>query len=1258
MAKATQKWLSVALVFSLLVALLPARVQAAGATILITGLYTTTDADVNAITGKPKDDSRIDRFTSNPIDLRANITGISEEQVQNIYYEIFNPDTKQTVVEKLNKAVLSGNQIIFRNVSLTEGLNRITIRLGTNSNGVTSQPGWAYLTSIANITNLKIGDEPFVDDGFYPKNPQAGSTNSLTITGKAQNSTNVEASAMGVSGSQSSSFPDGFFTFVVMSDDSGNNTGFSGFNLKPGDNQMVFVTTNSTTLSSFRIQRSFIFDNGRAFAFHTNVKGASDGDYQLLAASPTVNSTAIDLDTDLKIPLVNGAPLYDRLKISADGMTSPLEIDLSKLNPTRTTSAYNVYNLKDTGHIQLDGTHRKLQTVTFLFTSSTGGAAVQQDFTMTYVKADSPTVTFVGIGSPSAVKDIEFQDLSSATTISELPRSLRIKTVNADFIDVMIDNNSATKTRIEAGREDYKLDQMLNGQHKITITPLDSKVGPDPINSVSYTLQINVAPYLILTNLSKGQVFDGVYPFSDNLLKGRLVSVSQAEMGKVKYSFNDLEEKTLADSLLPSKDGQFAINTTGINFNNGLNTVKFVIYNNGKVVTRATFEFFYYKDSAPSFTSVYPVNDKTNDFIPGSSDDVYSTQLDKVTIKGQMAGATQLKLTARSNNEQGAPVYRSVTIASLSTGSAPAVTGGDGTGSIWEKNNEIFFSSGKVGSSIFETNAITLSRFGDTTLEFEITNASNIKVTRTLTIHREPLPFQITSPALITNSKGQLQANITSNYQIVQIVSEGADKITFNDKKKGQAKVLDPNAYSFTYELSDLKSGTNSISFTIMKGSKKIPGTLILNYANTPVEGARFKTKLSSSVKAFNNQIQIKFPKSTFLTRNDSTKKPALYSERSLLFGIANGTTGQLVDLDYDQPFTSSSLTSLLEDRTGRFQPASPLYYMDAGFVSTLEKTPDSPEKGGLLPFSLSLLSQNSGKTLEAGNFYIDYEHRAPADNLVTSEKGQLTLQYDPNITQSAWRYVTVMRFGYHVNETGKMTATPEWENLGGVVDSKKNTITVPFQDFGYYRVFYLANSWTDVINHPWARNELDALYAKGYMYNLELNSFVPNQNITRGEFATLLVKIFDLPLNYSGKLTFTDLQSTTQSTKSSDYRYIETAARAGIIRGVTDNVFAPTLSISRQDAAVMIARAAKLKMTNDPDKSLTALQKQFTDAAKIDYYARTSVEAVNKAKFITGKPNLYAAGTFSFDPLNSFTRAEAAVVAVRVLQFKGKFPK
>lgn len=85
-----------------------------------------------------------------------------------------------------------------------------------------------------------------------------------------------------------------------------------------------------------------------------------------------------------------------------------------------------------------------------------------------------------------------------------------------------------------------------------------------------------------------------------------------------------------------------------------------------------------------------------------------------------------------------------------------------------------------------------------------------------------------------------------------------------------------------------------------------------------------------------------------------------------------------------------------------------------------------------------------------------------------------------------------------------------------------------------------------------------------------------------------------------------------------------------------------------------MIARAMSLKLGNNAT-DLAALQKLFTDTGSIvSVYSAPSILAAYKAGVISGIENKLVAGqkkaTFRFDPQANFTRADAAVMAQRIM--------
>ncbi|WP_107947453.1 S-layer homology domain-containing protein [Lysinibacillus parviboronicapiens] len=112
--------------------------------------------------------------------------------------------------------------------------------------------------------------------------------------------------------------------------------------------------------------------------------------------------------------------------------------------------------------------------------------------------------------------------------------------------------------------------------------------------------------------------------------------------------------------------------------------------------------------------------------------------------------------------------------------------------------------------------------------------------------------------------------------------------------------------------------------------------------------------------------------------------------------------------------------------------------------------------------------------------------------------------------------------------------------------------------------------------------------------------SYRPNDNVTRGEFASYLSKVLKLEAN-DGKV-FTDVPDT--------YMYltdIQLAATAGIITGYADGTFKPDAAISRQHMAIMLERAIDFLKIPKGTSSIT-----FKDNAAIikDYRPAVAVGA------------------------------------------------
>ncbi len=105
----------------------------------------------------------------------------------------------------------------------------------------------------------------------------------------------------------------------------------------------------------------------------------------------------------------------------------------------------------------------------------------------------------------------------------------------------------------------------------------------------------------------------------------------------------------------------------------------------------------------------------------------------------------------------------------------------------------------------------------------------------------------------------------------------------------------------------------------------------------------------------------------------------------------------------------------------------------------------------------------------------------------------------------------------------------------------------------------------------PYVRTAMDKEIIKGY----EDNTFRPNNKLTRKEMAVIVMKAFGYTEAVNGQLGFADSKSIPSWAKG----YVARAIEYGIIKGYDDNTFKPDKTITRAEAAAMIARC--LDMAN-----------------------------------------------------------------------------
>ncbi|WP_440960963.1 S-layer homology domain-containing protein [Paenibacillus nitricinens] len=239
----------------------------------------------------------------------------------------------------------------------------------------------------------------------------------------------------------------------------------------------------------------------------------------------------------------------------------------------------------------------------------------------------------------------------------------------------------------------------------------------------------------------------------------------------------------------------------------------------------------------------------------------------------------------------------------------------------------------------------------------------------------------------------------------------------------------------------------------------------------------------------------------------------------------------------------------------------------------------------------------------------------------------ELSLNYDAAQITSGHKAAI-----YYYNEQLK-----KWIYVGGQSQTA-GIITANVNQFAKYAVFnYQAPSITDLNNH-WSSTFTDRLIGMGVMKGYEDHTFRPNEEVTRTQFASMIVRALGLQ-SMGSTMKFAD-QSAIPSWAAND---VAAAVNAGILRGYEVNgkmFFEPLEKITRAEMSVMLANALNANAHKQTDK-----EGNFADLTSIPQWAQASVKAGVKAGILGGFED------HTFRPENHATRAEAAATIYKLLE-------
>lgn len=201
-----------------------------------------------------------------------------------------------------------------------------------------------------------------------------------------------------------------------------------------------------------------------------------------------------------------------------------------------------------------------------------------------------------------------------------------------------------------------------------------------------------------------------------------------------------------------------------------------------------------------------------------------------------------------------------------------------------------------------------------------------------------------------------------------------------------------------------------------------------------------------------------------------------------------------------------------------------------------------------------------------------------------------------------------------------------------------------------YARISSLTNSTYVVVSHPVSYTDVESHWAKesvedmGYRMAYEdpgADIFGPDQEITRAEFAALIVRGLGIRPETEAA-PFSDVQTSDRYSSA-----INSAYAYRLISGFEDGTFRPKDKITREEAMVVVAKMMvitnlKAKL---PAQDTEVVLQPFADADEVSGWARNSIADSIQAGIVSGRSGTELA------PKANVTRAETAFIVRRLLQ-------
>ncbi|MGE6230505.1 S-layer homology domain-containing protein, partial [Paenibacillus chitinolyticus] len=318
---------------------------------------------------------------------------------------------------------------------------------------------------------------------------------------------------------------------------------------------------------------------------------------------------------------------------------------------------------------------------------------------------------------------------------------------------------------------------------------------------------------------------------------------------------------------------------------------------------------------------------------------------------------------------------------------------------------------------------------------------------------------------------------------------------------------------------------------------------------------------------------------------------------------------------------------------------------------------------------NINALSEQIGRSVAFQDIQVEIEISEPTTDMVkvvenAAAKGTFTLVVQPlNFTVKGIygdKTIEVSKFNAYVKRT---LAIPDGVDPGkittGVVVEADGTVRhvptkiVVIGGKYYAQINSLTNSTYSLVWHPlefedvanhWAKQAVGDMGSRMIIDGTGNDTFSPDRDITRAEFAAIIVRGLGLKAE-NGATLFSDVKSTDWYSS-----VVNTAYAYQLIGGFEDGTFRPMDRITREQAMVVLSKAMAItKLKADLSvQSTDEVLRPYGDTAAVSVWALSSVADNVQAGIVSGRSGNELA------PKDYMTRAEVAKIIQGLLQKSG----